>query len=418
MIQIINPSTINGTIQAPASKSIVQRVLAAALLSNGSSTLTGFTTCDDAEAAIGIVKSLGAIVTQNNRIVNVSGNAPRIQESLTKVLYCGESGLSARLFAPVSLLFSNNVLLEGEDSLLKRPFTMMETPFRQLGVECKLNNAFLPLRLLGSLKPGKLELDGSGGSQFLSGLLMALPLLNTDSTIQVVNLQSKPYIDLTIEVLQLFGISISHSNYEVFYIEGNQQYIACEYAIEGDWSAASCLLVAGAIAGSVGITGLKRESQQADKAIVDVLKSVGAKLIVSADTVQVTKNELYAFEFDASHCPDLFPALAILAANCSGISCIAGINRLVNKESNRALTLQTELAKTGIKLEFEGNSMLVYGGQIAGGEISAHDDHRIAMAMAVAALAAQTPVSICGAKCVDKSYPAFFEDLKLLKNSL
>ena len=412
--QKIYSSKIQGKLQAPASKSVVQRALAAALLCDGTSTLSNFTSCDDAEAAIAIIKALEATVCENGRELKVTSKGAIKHTSALK-LYCGESGLSSRLFAPISLLFGNKIELNGEGSLLKRPFTVMESSFAQLGVSCTTFNNFLPLQLEGKIKSGNIKLDGSSGSQFLSGLLMTLPLLQGDSMIEVDNLQSKPYIDLTIEVLKSFGISIEHDNYSIFSIKGGQQYEASDYAIEGDWSGASCLLVAGAVAGSIEINNLNASSSQADKVIVDVLKSVGAAIYQTENSIKVSKNVLLPFEFDARHCPDLFPALAALAANCEGISRIIGINRLVNKESNRALTLQTELNNVGINVEFEGDSMLVHGGQIKGGQIFAHNDHRIAMAMAVTGLTAQNEVVIDGVECVAKSYPTFFKDLKSIQ---
>ena len=412
MNQVIYPSSIKGNIQAPASKSVVQRVLAAALLSNGTSVLNGYTSCDDAYVAMSIIKHLGAIIHKSGRELKIEGCAPIIQQAILTELHCGESGLSSRLFAPISVLFSNNVELQGEGSLIKRPFNIMDKPFKQLNVNFESNNGFLPLRLIGQLKAGRIQVDGSTGSQFISGLLMTLPLLAQNSVIEVSQLQSKPYIDLTIEVLKAFGVEVEHTNYEEFYIRGNQQYTAAKYNIEGDWSGASCLLVAGAVAGHIEVSGLKAVSQQADKAILDVLKLTGATVTETDNSVTVTKNNLHAFEFDATHCPDLFPALAVLAANCKGISYIDGTKRLVNKESNRALTLQTEMANIGVKVEIENNRMLVYGDEIYGGDTFAHNDHRIAMAMAVAGLTAKKTITIAGTECVNKSYPNFFDDLQ------
>lgn len=411
----ITPSTLHGTLQAPASKSVVVRALIASLLCRGTSILKGYTACNDAEAAIGVIKSLGATVVEKGREIHITGSLPAVPQLNPITLHCGESGLASRIIAPLSLSFSQTVNIHGEGSLLKRPFDVLQQPMIQLGVQCVTQNGRLPVQISGTLHAAEITVDGSDGSQFLSGFLMALPLLQGNSVIHVNNLQSKPYIDLTIEVLQAFGIYIEHKNYRQFYIKGGQHYCACQYTLEGDWSGASCLLVAGAVAGSIEIKGLKAVSQQADKAMVEVLKTAGATVTQTADTVKVTQNQLHAFDFDATHCPDLFPALAVLAANCKGISRIEGTNRLATKESNRALTLQTELANIGVKVDLQDNTMTVYGDNILGGSTFAHNDHRIAMAMAVAGLTAQTPVTISGADCVNKTYPEFFNDLKSIQ---
>lgn len=416
--KVISPVLLHGSVKAPASKSVVQRVLAAGLLAHGTSTFSNYTPCDDALAAIDIVKDLGGKVCLEGDVLRVDGGIfASAHPSGTPIrLICGESGLSSRLFAPISLLFSTDVTLTGEGSLLKRPFGgMMKPVFDQLHIQYNDREGFLPLRLKGAVKGGVLRMDSSGGSQFLTGLLMTLPLLENDSEIQVEQLRSKPYIDLTIDIAAQFGIKIEEEDYRVFRIKGRQQYHACEYAIEGDWSGASCLLVAGAIAGQASIGNLRADSVQADKKIVEALRDCGAGLEEQDHTFTVTRDRLEAFRFDATDCPDLFPALVALAANCAGISVVKGVGRLATKESNRALTLQSEFRKLGITITLEQDDMLIEGKAIAGGQtVFAHNDHRIAMALATAALTAQFPVTIEGAECVNKSYPGFWDDLETL----
>jgi 3-phosphoshikimate 1-carboxyvinyltransferase len=397
-------------LKAPASKSVVQRALAAALLNKGKCSIKGYSPCDDAEAAISIIETLGATVETKEGVLTVTSTGP-IKTKAPIKLNCGESGLSSRLFAPVSMLFCNDATLTGRGSLLKRPFApLMRKAFEQTKLSYSDNKGMMPVHLQGVLQGGNIELDGGGGSQFLSGLLMTLPLLSQDSQILVHNLQSKPYIDLTIEIAAQFGVEIQNSDYELFNIRGKQRYSRESIDVEGDWSGASCLLVAGAIAGNITVNNLSLDSRQADKQLIEALRLAGANVLAGKDFVKVSGGELTAFEFDARNCPDLFPALVALAASCSGTSSIRGVGRLVSKESDRASTLQSEYAGLGLSISTKDDRMLISGGKIKGGEVRSHNDHRIAMSLAVAALRADAPVKINGAECVNKSYPGFWDD--------
>jgi 3-phosphoshikimate 1-carboxyvinyltransferase len=262
------------------------------------------------------------------------------------------------------------------------------------------------------LKGGKLEIDGSVSSQMLTGLLMALPLASEDSVIEVNNLKSRPYIDLTLHILKDFGIKISNKDYKQFIIPGNQKYVSCEYNVEGDWSGAAFLLVAGAINGNLTITGLQQASSQSDMAIVKALKDAGAALKIDNDVISVSASKMKAFTFDATHSPDLFPPLASLASYCEGTTSIKGVSRLIHKESDRAEAIIKEFGKVGIKVETDGDIMNITGGQPKGARVESHEDHRIAMAMAVTALKAEGRVYIKDSQSVAKSYPGFFDDLR------
>ncbi len=218
---------------------------------------------------------------------------------------------------------------------------------------------------------------------------------------------------MTIATLQAFGVEVSHDNYELFYIRGKQHYTSATYTVEGDWSGASCLLVAGALAGEITVDNLNPNSLQADQALVDALERAGAMIGSDGNRYHVKKKALRAFEFDATDCPDLFPALVVLAAGCDGKSVLKGTKRLTHKESDRARTLAAEFGKLGIDVDITGDdTMVVTGGTIHGGAVSSHNDHRIAMAAAVAGLTAESPVIIDGAEAVSKSYPAFWDDLE------
>jgi 3-phosphoshikimate 1-carboxyvinyltransferase len=327
---------------------------------------------------------------------------------------CGESGLAIRMFSPVAALFPDEIIMTGANSLRKRPMNMIEEALKQLGVECRTTCGYLPLTIKGPLKGGKCEIDGSVSSQLLTGLLMALPMAAEDSEVKVNNLKSRPYIDMTIQILKDFGITIHNADYSIFTIPGNQKYIPHEYTVEGDWSGGAFLLVAGAVNGDLSIKGLNQSSCQSDVTIIEALKNAGAKMMIENNVIKISSSPLKAFSFDATHSPDLFPPLASLAAYCDGVSIIKGVTRLVHKESDRAEAIRQEFGKISIKVETEGDFMKITGGKPSGGRVESHEDHRIAMAMAVAALGASGRVYIKDSQSVGKSYPGFFDDMRML----
>jgi 3-phosphoshikimate 1-carboxyvinyltransferase len=294
--------------------------------------------------------------------------------------------------------------------------TMMIEPLRRLGVEVRDGGGYLPIEVKGPIRGGEIEVDGSVSSQFITGLLLALPLAQEDTTLHVHGAVSTPYIDMTIDTARRFGGRILHNDYSEFFIEGGQQYTATDFSIEGDWSAAAMLLVAGAIAGEVTLDNISMLSLQADTAICNALVHAGASVINEENSITVAKRDLQAFEFDATNCPDLFPALAALAAAAEGESVIIGTRRLEHKESNRAETLRDEYAKLGIEIDIStDNVMKIHGGEIHSAEADGRQDHRIAMSLAVSALRSDKAVNIRGAECVEKSYPDFFRDLEHLR---
>jgi len=250
----------------------------------------------------------------------------------------------------------------------------------------------------------------SSGSQILTGLMIALSKAKKNSVINVSNLKSKPYIDLTVCVLTAFKNRIRNSNYKRFEISGNASLQREEFEVEGDWSGVAFHLVGAAISGKVRIENINPNSKQADKAILDVLKNVGADVMIDKRVVEVGKRQLKAFEFDATDAPDLFPPLAVLAVYCDGVSRIKGVSRLQHKESDRYATIRQEFEKVGIRVEKEDDYMLIYGGQPKGATVDSHNDHRIAMAMATLGLLAAGNIEIENSGCVSKSYPGYFED--------
>ncbi len=410
MKRTVEKSFLQGSVRAPASKSVMIRALAAGLLSRGETVLYHPAACEDVLAARQVIRSLGADVEEAPDRWTVKGGIALRED----VLDVGESGLTARLFTPLSALLSQPMTITGKGSLMNRPMNRMVPPLQQLGVEMTTHDGTLPVMVKGPLKGGFARVDGSQGSQFLTGLLMSLPMVPENTELAVDDLRSIPYIDLTLHVMEQFGTVCENKDYTHFFIRGNQEYVAAETEIEGDWSGAAFLLVAAAIAGALDIQGLDMESRQADRRILEALTLAEAEVKLFPGHIHVAQSDIHPFNFDITHCPDLAPPLVCLAAYASGTSVIQGAGRLYEKESNRAVTLQEEAGRLGVLIDLDGDTLVIHGGKVAGGESDAHNDHRIAMAAAVMALRAEQPVVIHGVECVNKSYPAFFNDLKKL----
>jgi 3-phosphoshikimate 1-carboxyvinyltransferase len=414
----IQPSKLKGAIQAPASKSSMQRACAAALLTKGETEIHNPGLSNDDKAALGIIKALGAEVIDNGDelIIKSSGVNPVANE-----INCGESGLSIRMFTPLVALSDKEITINGTGSLVTRPMDFFDEILPQLGVTIKSNEGKLPMTIQGPLQPANIEVDGSLSSQFLTGLLMAYAASGAkDVSIKVNNLKSKPYIDLTLNVMKQFGLRLpENNNYEEFLFHSeptpDSRLLTHNYTVEGDWSGGAFLLVAGAIAGPITVRGLDLSSTQADRAIIDALMAANAGIAMDAKGIQLHPVEMDAFYFDATDCPDLFPPLVALAAYCKGKTTIKGVSRLAHKESDRAITLQDEFDKMGVTIDLKDDEMIIHGGgKVKGADVHSNHDHRIAMACAVAALKADSEMVIDEAQAVKKSYPDFYEDLKKL----
>lgn len=433
MIARIQPSKISGIITAPASKSNMQRACALALLSQGETIIVNPGKSNDDLAALDIIQKLGAIVNENiDRSFLIKGSkSPPLGGG--GALNCGESGLGIRMFTPIAALSSATITITGEGSLLKRPMHFFDEIFPQLGISIQSNNGHLPITIKGPLQPADINMDGSLSSQFLTGLLIAFAKAATKPvTITVNNLKSKPYIDLTLQMMKQFGYEVDHENYERFFIRPSFDFAqdlqndpstslrTC--IVESDWSGAAFLLVAGAVAGGITVKGLDVFSAQADKAILKALMDCGTNISIEEQQISINSplgDGGKAFHFNATDCPDLFPPLVALAAYCNGTSVIEGVSRLTHKESNRALTLQEQFKKMGVPIKLQDDLMMIEGGGgLNGAAVHSRHDHRIAMACAVAALGADGETVIEEADAINKSYPQFYEDLKLLNASV
>lgn len=409
MNEKVEACTLSGTVQVPASKSDGQRALLAATLADGASILMNVGQSKDELAMRNSCLAIGARFSEITAGLQVIG-AQNFPSKLH--LNCGESGLGLRLLASVCAAHDGDYELNGEGSLLLRDHHFFTTHFQDRMRFCTLEEGRLPLRLAGPLKGENMEVDGSASSQYISGLLMALPLLKENSILKVDQLNSRPYVDMTIATLKAFGIRIEEMEKDCFSVAGEQSYRACEYTVEGDWSAGSYWLAAAILGHSIRIAGLQAHSLQADRALLEAIELAGGEIVWKDGLLTVHVLALRTFQFNAQHCPDLFPALVTIAAFCPGRSVISGVHRLANKESNRALSLQEEFGKLGVRIELHGDEMYIFGGNpLKSTRVSSHNDHRIAMCLAIAATRIPGGLEIEGAEAVAKSYPEFWNDL-------
>ena len=365
MEKTIHPSQVSGEVRPPCSKSYAQRALAAALLSDGETTLSNIELCDDTRYAMNVITGLGASVRQTGPTEYVirGGLAP-----ITDTINTGESGLATRLFTPIAALCDRRMTITGTGTMLRRPIGMMIDPLRNLGVQVR-SNGYLPITVQGPLRGGETDVEAYVSSQFLTGLLMSLPLAEGDTILHVEQPNSLPYLAVTVDLASKFRIRMEHNGFREFFIPGGQHYHPAKLHIEGDWSSAAFMLVAGAIAGEVTAKRMNTLSLQADLAIIQALTKAGAVIITTPDEITVRKRELTGFDFDATQRPDLFPILAVLGANCEGTTHIRGVNRLVYKESNRAEAIVSEYTKLGMDVALEDDVMTVRGGSLSGGTI-------------------------------------------------
>lgn len=398
---------------------MMQRVCAAALLHIGKTIIKNPGISDDDNASLDIIQQLGAtVIHEDNGYITVISNGIK---PISDTLNCGESGLSARLFTPIAALSNKAITITGDGSLLKRPMHAFESILPQLGVSVTTNNGCIPITVKGPLRPNDITVDGSLSSQFVSGLLYAFAFNTTKPiTVKATNLVSKPYIDLSLNVLRKFGINLMHDKHEKFYFESYHGHTTDRSVyIESDWSNSAVWLVAAAIAGDITLSGINTASVQADIAILKALQHAGVRVKTEGHNIHVNQTEtLTAFSFDALHCPDLIPILSVLAACCKGTSEIKGMNRLIHKESNRVESISAMLYHLGVSFRVQDNSLFVDGADyFEPAEINSYNDHRIVMAASVAALRAEGAVAIKNAEAIAKSYPNFFQDLSSVEGN-
>ncbi len=383
----IENSSLNGTLRLPPSKSEVHRALICAFLAGG-----------------GSVSPL-----YNSKDIEATLNATEVLKTGGSVINCNESASAMRFLIPVAAALGLKMKFVGGGSLLKRDISEYVTLLPKHGVSCK-SAGTLPLEISGQLQSGIYNVSGSLSSQYTTGLLLALPILKGDSEIRFTSpLQSKPYVDLTIDVMRQFGVFVSETK-NGYYIKGNQQYKPTDYTPGGDWSHAAFFMSAGAIGGSVTLQGLNINSPQGDREICNILRSFGADVKLSESAVQCGRGSLKGIDLNCGDIPDLVPSLAVTAAFANGKSTLRGIGRLRAKESDRVGAICENLSRMGAVVESGEGFITIEPHPLHGAELQGFNDHRIVMAFSVAALYAEGKSVITDAESIKKTYPSFFED--------
>ncbi len=415
----IEPKELNGKISIPPSKSVSHRAVIAASLSAGESVISNVIMSKDIQATCEAMRQLGAEIieekTENSRVRLIIKGIESFKSPLSPI-DCNESGSTLRFIIPIAMMCGTEVSFTGRGKLVERPLDVYYKIFEEQGINYKTEDDKLPLRVNGKLNSGTFEMRGDVSSQFITGLMFILPLLDEDSKITITGeLESKGYIDLTISVLISFGINIENDNYKVFNIKGKQRYKACDYRVEGDFSQAAFWLVAGCLGGKIESCDLKPSSLQADKEVVEIIKTMGGDISYENEAFVASKSSTHNTIIDASQIPDIIPVLSVLACVSEGTTVVKNGARLRIKESDRLTATKTELNKLGADIKEEGDTLIIKGvSKLKGARVDSWNDHRIAMAMAVASIRCEETVIIDGASAVEKSYPNFWQDFKML----
>lgn len=424
----------NPTVSIPCSKSIAQRAILAAALCDGESILENFEPCNDTAGALEVIKKLGAGVTINGTTLRINGKGIKSLNSIGKI-EVGESGLLTRLLIPLAAYLSKEesaIEITGHGSILKRKLSESVAALEAAGAKCTSNNGYLPFKISGGVKNCNIEFSGKESSQIVSGFLMMLPLFEQDSTLTITNPTSLPYIELTLRTLGWFGIEISaldnglsgEEKAITYKIKGNQKYSPANIYLDSDWSSAAYFAVAGALKDGVTLKNMPVKSAQADEAILTLLGRYGADIKVVAKNgdlkdiyISSISSHPINVEYDLTNSPDLFPVAAVLAHYAGCNTTLSGVDRLGQKESNRAQTVYSELTKLGAKMNIANNNMYISGyGKHKAKESDvaltlSHNDHRIAMSLYIASLFTSQRIKIDSIKCIDKSFPSFIEKL-------
>lgn len=412
----IHPTPFAGvpSVRVPPSKSMAHRAILCASLACGSSTVRNVAYSDDITATISGMRQLGARIETLPDSVRIEGAANRTPLR-DVVVDCNESGSTLRFFIPVFTLDGGPVTFTGRNRLLQRPQGVYETLYHERGL--RFDTSPQGITVEGSLTSGTYEIDGNISSQFISGLLFALPLLEGDSLLRIrPPFESKSYVELTLQILEEFGVHTSFVDENTIAVPGGQTYHACDCTVEGDFSQLAFFAVLGAVHGALDCTGVRADSRQGDKVILDILKRAGTQIQLLENGCRIVPGSLAGTEIDLADCPDLGPILMVLAMYAQGETKIINAGRLRYKESDRIAAMEQELRKFGADITSTENEVVIHGKKTycCTEEISGHTDHRIVMSMAVAGICSGHPVTINGAECIRKSYPGFFEDLQAI----
>lgn len=416
--KLIQPSTLKGEVVIPPSKSLVHRAIISASLAQGRSTISNIQLSDDIKATIEGMRAFGAEIQYQDHQAIIKG-IEDFDVYKERVIDCNESGSTLRFLMPLATLFKGPTTFVGRGKLGTRPLDTYQEIFEDQGIVYRPSGTIqLETVVEGHLKPGDYSMPGDVSSQFITGMLFTLPLMDGNSTLTISSeLESIGYVDLTLTMLKRFGITIDHNNYRTFKILGNQKFQAKKHSVEGDFSQAAFFLSAGALGSDVVVEGLNTLSQQGDRGIVDILESLGAQVEIRESSIKAVERDLQAnVEVDGSQVPDIIPISALVACLSQGKTIFKHLNRLRIKESDRLEATAQELSKLGAKIKAIGDELHVEGvDQLQGGvEVWSHKDHRIAMMLAIASTRCKEPITVIDSECVAKSYPNFWEDFEML----
>ena len=413
----ITPSTVQGSVTIPPSKSMAHRSIICAALSSGTSIIDNVDYSKDIIATLDGMKHLGAEITMEESRVIIKG-VQKFHCDCEEV-FCNESGSTLRFFVPIFSLCDQPITFTGAGRLLERPQTIYEDLFHEQGLTFVQTSDGISIK--ECLQPGEYTLQGNVSSQFISGLLFTLPLLHEDSTIHILPpFESRSYVDLTIEMLERFGVSVSYTDEHTLYIPGNQHYQPCNYTIEGDFSQLAFFAVLAAINHDLDIKGVRHDSKQGDKQILEILKDFGAGVSKIEGGYHIAKSKLHGAEIDLANCPDLGPILTVLAMYSPGNTVIRNAERLRIKESDRIAAMEEELHKFGVDIHSTQGEIFIQGADSYSCKdtLDGHNDHRIVMALSIALMCSDTCGEIEGAQAINKSYPSFFADILKLQGKV
>ena len=414
----ITPSSVMGAVSAPPSKSYTHRAVILASLAGGTSTIDDPLLSDDTLYTIEACRSLGAGIAARGNLLEISGTGGQIAVTPGRDrIFAGNSGSTIRMIAPLAALASTKIVLDGNNRLRQRPLGDLLSALESLGARISPLGAsgYPPVEIQGGKLSGReVTVSGKISSQYISALLMIAPYTENGLRIRVTDEpRSKPYIDITLDTMRDFGVEAVNKGYKEFLVKGGQIYRARRYRIEGDYSSAAYFLAAAAIGGQpVTVRNLKSNSAQGDRYLLNILSDMGCSVERRQEAVRVSRSdELKSVSIDMGDYPDLVPTVAAVAAYAEGKTEISNIGRLKFKESDRLNDTAAELGKLGVKVEVTDDSMSVHGGKPRGAEIEVHNDHRLAMSLAIAAIFAEGGSTINNAEAVSKSYPRFFANL-------
>lgn len=411
MKAIIHPSKVHGEITIPPSKSMAHRAIICAALSKGTSTITNISYSDDIIATLDGIQQLGAQIKHDKDCVCIKGISDFTQLK-SNTIFCNESGSTLRFFIPIFSLCNQEIQFTGKNRLLKRPQTIYEDIFHDQNLIYQHNEEAITIH--GALKSGHYKLQGDVSSQFISGLLFALPLLDSDSTIHIKEpFESRSYVDLTLEMLHHFQIEAFYQDANTIYIKGNQTYQATTYQVEGDYSQMAFYAVLAAINNDLTINGITSDSKQGDKTILSILQNASIPTKEISCGYHITHKEIKGSEIDLQNCPDLGPILCVLGMYAKGTTRIYNAQRLRYKESDRIAAMEEELKKCNVQIRTNESEIIINGKNEYAGNVTlhSHNDHRIVMSLCVAATMFHQSITIENAEAINKSYPDFFKDM-------